>query len=74
MMYRYQKSRTYRIPDDYPTVRAAIDASVRDFDRPFWVRHPHVMGAATFIMIVAAGLLLSGCECGRLWPCPGGFG
>jgi len=40
---------------------------------PFWVRHPHVMGIATFVVLIALGLLLSGCECGKLWPCPGGL-
>lgn len=37
---------------------------------PFWVRHPHVVGAATFLAIVGLGLLVAGCECGQLWPCP----
>lgn len=38
---------------------------------PFWVRHPHWTGLATFAVILAAGLLLGGCECGVGWPCPG---
>lgn len=58
MMYRYQ-----------PTIRSSGTTRAS-----FWVRHPHWTGAATFLAILAAGLLLGGCECGRLWPCPGGLG
>ncbi len=56
MMYRYQ-----------PTIRSSGNTRAA-----FWVRHPHVLGMLTFAAILAAGLLLAGCECGRLWPCPGG--
>ncbi len=38
---------------------------------PLWVRYPNVGGVMLLVACVALGLLLSGCDCGQLWPCPG---
>ena len=62
------------MPEDFPTVQAAVDAVAADRipwvrPEPFWVRHPHVAGMLTFAVFVVLGLLLAGCECGIGWPC-----
>lgn len=39
-------------------------------EQRFWVRHPHIMGAATVALMLTIALLLAGCQCGVGWPCP----
>ena len=39
----------------------------------FAIRHPHIGGFTLFVAMVLIGIMLAGCECGKLWPCPGGL-